>query len=53
MAGVAHQLAVTSLGLRPEAWAILAAAALAVFRYRVNSAWVVLSAGLLGALWLR
>lgn len=53
MAGVAYQLAVTSLGLRPEAWAILAAAALAVFRFKVNSAWVVLAAGLLGALWLR
>lgn len=49
MAGVTYQLGVTSLGLRPEAWVLFAAAALAVFRFKVNSAWVVLVAGAIGA----
>ena len=53
MAGVTYQLAVTSLGLRPEAWTLFALAALAVFRFRINSAWVVLVAGLVGLLLLR
>jgi len=47
MAGVAYQLARAAL-TGPAAWAILGAAALLLLRFRVNSAWIVLGAALLG-----
>lgn len=53
MAGVLYQLAVSSLGLRPDAWLIFAAAAGAIFRFRLNSAWVVLASALAGLLFYR
>jgi chromate transporter len=53
MAGVTYQLAASALALRPEAWTIFLAAAVAVFYAKVNSAWVVLAAGLIGVLFLR
>jgi chromate transporter len=48
MAGVLLQLAAGSLGLRPDSWLLFAASALAVFRFRVNSAWVVLAGAVIG-----
>jgi len=53
MAGVLYQLAATSLALQPDAWLIFAAAAAAIFRFRVNSAWVVLAGALVGLLLYR
>jgi len=53
MFGVTLQLAMTSLGLEPVAWVIFLTAAMAVFRFQVNNAWVVLAAGLAGLLVLR
>jgi chromate transporter len=53
MAGVLYQLAASSLSLRLDAWLIFAAAALAIFRFRINSAWVVLAGALAGLLFYR
>lgn len=50
MAGVLYQLATSSLGLRHDAWLIFAVAALAIFRFRINSAWIVLAGALVGLL---
>jgi chromate transporter len=49
MAGVLLQL---GQGALPDwkAWGLLALAALAVFRFRVNGAWVILASGALGLL---
>ena len=53
MAGVLYQLAASFLGLRLDAWLIFAAAAAAIFRFRINSAWVVLAGALVGLLLYR
>lgn len=53
MTGVLYQLAASSLGMRPDAWLIFGAAAAAIFRFRVNSAWVVLASAILGLLLYR
>lgn len=53
MAGVLYQLATASLALRLDAWLIFAVAAAAIFRYRINSAWVVLAGALTGLLLYR
>jgi chromate transporter len=53
MAGVLYQLAASSLALRVDAWLIFAAAAAVIFRYRVNSAWVVLAGALVGLVFYR
>ncbi|MFN3649000.1 MAG: chromate efflux transporter [Armatimonadota bacterium] len=52
MAGVLIQLAAAALQ-GWSAWAIFAVAALAVFRFKVNSAWVIVAAAALGLLLLR
>lgn len=48
MSGVLYQLATSSLALQPDAWLIFTTAAVAIFRFRINSAWVVLAGALLG-----
>lgn len=53
MSGVLCQLAASSLGFRPDAWLLFLMAVAAIFRFRINSAWVVLAGALAGLLLYR